>query len=53
MDELGSEGNFWDEKDDGFSGEEGRAGKGKVDVGLSRAGDAVEKFGGAFFLVDF
>ena len=44
LDELGSQGDLGDEKDDGFPLEEGSAGHFEVDVRFSAAGDAMEEF---------
>ena len=45
-DELGGEGDFGDEEDDGLASLEGLAGELEVDVGFAGAGDAVEEAGG-------
>lgn len=46
LDELGGEGDFWDQQDDRLVFFKGFLGELEVDVGFAGAGDAVEEFGG-------
>ena len=50
FDQLGGEGDCGDEEDGGLIGSEGFFGESEVDVGFTRAGDAVEEFGGGGYV---